>query len=246
MKVQSSGFIVQSKRLLWMVLLYALQFTLCTVFSGCAGTSAKKTAAAVVPEGIEEETVVIADFESMPNNLGGDVGVYGDGEPNWQDPKGAHSWYYDPASVGYKEANVYKGQQSFRLRNGEKGVSKGWASFNLNLGVTLDTQVEPIKIQPLNVSSYNKLVFYVKGERGGEKFNVIFRDAHSTGYVPQARVTPLPDGCPEDWTRVEILLSKIAWKIDKEKLVSVGLEFGTNVGNRQGTVFYIDEFMFVK
>jgi len=209
---------------------------------GCA----RKTPVSLVPEGQEEERVIIADFEAHPNRLGGDVGVYGDGEPNWDKQGVPHSWYYEASAPDYSVDNVAEGLQSFRLINGEKGLSQKWASFNMNLGPTLDSRVTPIKIRPLNVSSYNKLVFWVKGAHGGEQFRVIFRDAHAPDYLPQARVNPMPDGATTQWSTVEIPLSKINWQVDLKSLVSVGLEFGQNIGNRQGAMLFIDNFMFVK
>jgi hypothetical protein len=214
--------------------------------AGCASAKVQTRAAGITPEGVQPETVVIADFEAIPNSVGGDMGVYGDGEPNWAKTNTSHSWIYEPKTPGYEVKNVHKGKNSFQLINGEKMMNNNWASFSMNLGPMIDKNANPVIVQPLNVSSYQKLVFWVKGRKGGEKLNVIFRDSHAPDYMPQARVTPFPGGAPSEWTRVEIPFSKISWQVDLKSLVNVGLEFGSNLDNKQWDTFYVDDFTLEK
>jgi hypothetical protein len=218
----------------WIILAMAL------LLAGCA--TEKLVTTGIVPEGTQPETVVVCDFEALPNNLGGEIGVYGDGEPDWSKTKAPHSWIYEPSSPGgYDVKNVHAGQNSFQLINGEKGTHNTWASFSCNLGPTLDKNKSPIEVQSLNVSSYQRLVFWVKGLRGGEKFNVIFRDSHAPDYMPQVRVTPLVEGATKNWTKIEVPFSKVSWGIDLKNVVNIGIEFGNNVGNRIGTTLFIDD-----
>ncbi|MFH1369359.1 MAG: hypothetical protein ABII64_09565 [Elusimicrobiota bacterium] len=215
------------------------------LLSACA-TPQNAPKSGITPEGTQPEYVTIADFESHPNNLGGDVGVYGDGEPDWTKTSNPHSWYYDQKSPRFNEKNINGGQQSFLLINGEKGVKNGWASFAMNMGPTINREITPIEVQTLNVSSYQKLTFMVKGDKGGEKFNVIFRDSHAPDYMPQARVTLFIDGAPNQWTKVEIPLSKVSWQVDLKNLANIGIEFGSNLGNKQGAAIFLDDFRLEK
>lgn len=215
------------------------------LLSSCA-TSPAPQQNSITPEGTQPETVMIADFESHPNNLKGEIGVFGDGEPDWGRVSIPHSWYYDNKAADFDPGNIFAGQQSFLIVNGEKGLKNGWASFSMNLGPVIDSTVTPIKVQAINVSSYQKLVFMVKGAKGGEKFSVIFRDAKAPDYMPQARVVPLPEGAPKQWVKVEVPLSKISWQVDLKNLMTLGIEFGANVGNRQGAMIFLDDFRFEK
>lgn len=214
--------------------------------AGCASAKVETRPAGVTPEGVQPETVVLADFEAVPNNVGGDMGVYGDAEPNWEKTSISHSWIYEPKSPGYDKKNVHAGKNSFQLINGEKFMNNSWGSFSMNLGPIKDKTANPVIVQPMNVSSYQRLVFWVKGRKGGEHFNVIFRDSHAPDYMPQARVTPFPSGAPKEWTRVEIPFSKLAWQVDLKNLVNIGLEFGSNLDNKQWDTIYLDDFTLEK
>lgn len=190
--------------------------------------------------------ILIADFEGHPNCLNGEVGVYGDGEPDWSKPDDPHSWYLEPHLKDYKKSNVHSGAQCFRLVNGQKGVSKRWASFGVDLGPDVDISMIPKKVKSLDISKFKYLVFWVKGEKGGEKFKVLFRDSHAPSYMPQAKINPFPKGCSTKWQQVVILLSEIKNSVDLKSMDHVGLEFGSNVGNPKLAIFYVDDFAFVK
>ncbi|MDD5066429.1 MAG: hypothetical protein PHF84_05225 [bacterium] len=190
--------------------------------------------------------IMVADFEGHPNNLGGAVGVYGDGEPDWSKPAETHSWYYEPQLKDYSRKNVHSGAQSFRLVHGQKGISQQWASFGCDLGPDLDISVTPKKVKALDVSQCKSFVFWIKGAKGGEKFKVIFRDSHAPSYMPQAKTDPLPKGCTQEWQQVVIPLSGIEDRVDLRNMVHAGLEFGINTGNAKGAVFYLDDWAFVK
>lgn len=190
------------------------------------------------------EKLMVADFERCPNNVEGEVGVYGGGEPDWEAP--IHSWFYEPTLPGFSSANVKEGVKSFRLVNAMNPNRATWASFAVDLGPTLDVTVEPKKIKSLDVSSYQHLTFWVKGERGGEKFEVAFRDAKAPNYQSEVTYTPFPDGAPADWSLAKVPLSKFQGKLDLAHLDMVGLHFGQNVGNVKGAVLYVDDFEFTK
>jgi len=190
--------------------------------------------------------LVVADFESYPNNLGGSVGVFGAGEPNWEDDSVPHSWYYGELEPNFNEQNIFKGGQSFMCANGFSKEKLRWATFSLGLGKLVDTESVPIKIESLDVRGFNYLIFWVKGERGGEKFTVAFRDAHAINDLPQVTLNPMPEGARAKWQKIVVPLKPLANKIDLSQLDQVILEFGLNRGNEEGNVFYIDNFYFSK
>lgn len=202
--------------------------------------------AAIAQEEVAEEAegVMIADFESWPNNMGGEVGVYGALEPNWDDVAAVpYSWVYEPIAPGYDIVNVYKGRQSFRLVNG-LGLKPElmWGSFAMDLGPTTDLTVIPKKVESFDTSGYEYLAFWVKGEKGGERMELLIRDAHALNYMPQIK-HKLPDATTE-WQKVTVSLGQFKGRLDLTALDNVGLAFGKDVGNLKGEVIFVDDFMF--
>ena len=191
-----------------------------------------------------EGDLIIADFEGWPNNLSGEVGVYGALEPDWekvnQQPV---SWVYEVTSLNYAPENVHAGKNSFRLVNG-LGLKPEytWGSFSMDLGPTTDITAVPKKVESLDASAYKYVVFWVKGEKGGEKMELLIRDAHALNYSPQVKYK-LPDASTE-WKKVVVPLSDISGKVDITKLDNIGVAFGKDVGNLTGDTIYIDDFAF--
>lgn len=197
-----------------------------------------------VAEQAEGNSLVIADFETFPNNLGGEVGVYGSLEPNWDDKATPYSWYYGSSTPGYDQKNVHSGVQSFRLVNalGTK-KNEGWGSFSMDLGAVTDATAVPKKVQSKNVMRYKYLTFWVKGERGGEKIEVLFRDSKSPSYMPSARYKIKEANA--EWEKKAITLEEIhKLGVDLKSLDSIGIAFGPDVGNKAGAIIYIDDFIF--
>ncbi len=193
--------------------------------------------------GFAEEDLIITDFEKHPNCLGGQVGVYGAGSPNWSNTEEPYSWYYTPEVKNYKKENVVSGKQSFRLVNGNSPDSDvGWASFGLDLGPILDASVVPIKVEPLDVSGYKYLVFWAKTELGGEKLLVNFRDARSITYMPQFQYK-VKKPLTVKWQRITVPLKDV-YNVDFKSLVHTGLAFGEDASNEMGAIIYIDDFAF--
>ncbi len=193
---------------------------------------------------LEEGEILVSDFEDWPNNLGGEMGVYGALEPNWDDIITVpYSWVYEPIALGYDIANVHTGNQSFRLVNA-LGLKPelAWGSFAMDLGPTIDLTVVPKKVESLDVSGYKYLVFWVKGEKGGEKMELLIRDAHALNYMPQVKYN-LPDATTE-WHKVVIPLDELAGRVDLSQLDNIGIAFGKDIGNMKGEIVYIDDFVF--
>jgi hypothetical protein len=222
---------------MWKKIVLVILLAVSTVLSSDAG----------IAQEIEEEEIegeVIADFEGWPNNLGGEMGVYGSLEPNWDESETVpYSWVYEVVAPGYDPANVHSGRQSFRLVNalGLK-PAETWGSFAMDLGPAIDLTVMPKKVESFDVSGYSYLVFWLKGEKGGEKMELLLRDAHALNYMPQVKYK-LPDATTE-WQKIVIPLTELKGKIDLTALDNIGLAFGPDVGNLAGEIIYIDDFMF--
>jgi len=191
---------------------------------------------------------IVAHFEAHPNCLFGQLGVYGDGEPDWNAITKAkfrepYSWYYEPGKPGYDRANVHTGRQSFRLVNaGTMCASRGkrWASLGIDLGPRIGNRIKAV-----DVSDYREFVFWAKtGSKTGAKAKVLFRDAHALGYLPQASVPPVPPRIENTWKKHVVNLRRISRQVDLSKLVHVGLAFGKDVENPAGTILYIDDMAF--
>ena len=188
--------------------------------------------------------LVIADFEKWPNNLGGQMGVYGSLEPKWEDKaKVPYSWVYAPDVVGYSKDNVHSGKQSFRLVNGlGANAAESWGSFGMDMGRVVDAVPVPVKIESKDVSGYKYLTFWVKGEKGGEHMEVTFRDANAVTYTPQFKYK-IPDATTS-WQKIVVPLDKIKGKIDLTALDNVSIAFGQDVSNDKGPTVYLDDFVF--
>jgi len=190
-----------------------------------------------------EEDLVVASFESLPNNLGGEIGVYGSLETDWQDTKTPFTWYYTFSTAGYDPKNVHGGKQSFRLVNGMgTKPEETWGSVGIDLGPVIDEKSTPEKIKSADVSNYSYLTFWLRGEKGGEHLEVLFRDANSTTYEPQVKYK-VPDATTE-WQEVVIPLDRLSKSVDLKTLVHIGFAFGNDVGNERGAIAYIDDIVF--
>ena len=193
-----------------------------------------------------ENILLVTSFESTPNLLGGELGVYGDGEPDWARKGAPHSWFYESDLIYFKKVNVRSGLKSFLLVNGQKGIKNRWASFAIDLGPTLDKKSVPKKVKSFDASGYNTIVLWVKGGKGGEKFNVTVRDARSKSYKPNGIVYNPEGGCKKEWKKIKIAFDDFIGRINWAKLDSIGIEFGANAGNEKSAQIYIDDIYFEK
>ncbi|MCH7504996.1 hypothetical protein IID04_05140 [PVC group bacterium] len=193
------------------------------------------------------DELVLADFEGWPNNLGGEMGVYGSLEPDWENTSIPYSWIYDSEvkdQEGFDRAYVHSGGASFRLVNGTGAKpSSNWGSFAMDLGVTTDLTVEPKIVESRDVSSYGYFTFWIKGQNGGESAEILFRDAHAVSYMPQMKVSV--SNITAEWQQFAIPLDQVNKKIDLSQLDNVGMAFGPDVGNATGAIIYVDDFTFM-
>ncbi|MDD5063752.1 MAG: hypothetical protein PHQ35_03195 [Phycisphaerae bacterium] len=187
--------------------------------------------------------IILATFEGHPHCLFGQVGVYGDGAPDWVAIENAgysqpYTWYYEPEKPGYDPNNVHNCWQSFRLVNATEMCltqDLNWASLGLDMG----PEVNGV-ITYRDVSDYEKFVFWAKTEDNNDNnIQVIFRDANS----PQVSYYPTPRYLSTDWTEHHVNLAEISGA-DLSKLEHVGFGFGNNTGNSPGTIIYLDDIGF--
>ncbi len=194
--------------------------------------------------------IILANFEGHPHCLYGQVGVYGDGAPDWIAIENAgyiqpYSWYYEPEKPGYDVNNIHSCWQSFRLVNATEMCmtqTQKWASLGLDMGPIVDGN-----IISRDVSSYEKFVFWAKTDNtDNNDIKVIFKDADWPSNFPQVVKSPSPQYLSTTWTEHYVNLSDIndINGLNLRKLVHVGLGFGDNVGNSPGTVIYVDDMGF--
>lgn len=211
--------------------------------TGIMKKSLPMVAPPLMPE-LAEGELLVADFESWPNNLGGEIGVYGGLEPDWDTAATVpYSWVYDPKVPDYDPSCVHKGYQSFRLVNGlGRNPAAEWGSFGMDLGPTTDITTIPKKVESLDVSGYRYFTFWAKGAKGGERMRVLFRDANALNYMPQT-THDLPPLTAE-WQKMAVPLSGIGGQVDLTRLDNIGIAFGNDAGNLKGDTAYVDDFAF--
>ncbi len=180
----------------------------------------------------------VTGFETWPNALKGQMWVNGGGEPNWNEP--VQSWVYGPDTKEYKKEYVYSGAYSFRLVNARNPKNLPWASFTVDLGPITDITVEPKKVESLDVSGYGVLSFWIRGEKGGEKYQVSFRDASQR----EVTLIPYPKEASKEWKEIRIPLSSIEKEVNLLEIDAVSLNFGSSVGNPINSILYIDDIAF--
>lgn len=211
---------------------------------------------------------MITDFEFDPNHFGGKIACYG--AVGNRAEKGR--WPYS----GYCGEESYSGKKSYRLvftkhslwkpeyeqeyekspfgmnrmKTAEKlGKTKeiDWAVFMMDMGPVIDPNTVPVKIQPMDISKFRYLVFWVKGGYGSERFKVYFRDVHASIYEPQAKVKPkIKVGRNWQPVSIDLMDRRLKLKVDLSKMVQIGIGFGRPDGGRPGNVLYIDNFILVK
>lgn len=190
--------------------------------------------------------ISVADFESLKNDLGGDVGVYGSLEPDWNKTSQPYSCLYSTKihdAGNYSKKNIHKGNASFRLVHGTGAkIYEDWGSFGINLGPIRDESQNPVLIEPLNVTPYRYFTFWIKGQKGEERFAVSFRDQFAKDYLPQYKSKR--QKASKTWRKVSIKLSTISKNVALDKLVNVSVIFGKEQGSRTGDIIYIDDCAF--
>jgi tetratricopeptide (TPR) repeat protein len=196
---------------------------------------------ALVPA--EGEPLVLADFDHEPREMVFlSDGVATPFAPTLFSPEQAADYrpdpntYVTPAIFGeeYDPAMVHAGRGSYRLVLPREGEAAGVLSFNPDRDFT----------------GVAAITFWARGEAGGEKLRVIFRDA-----LDDALANPAPAAAPrvefagrfaegvfaltKEWQRYTILLSDYP-DVDFRALTGIRFSFGTDLGNPPATTLHLD------
>jgi hypothetical protein len=139
--------------------------------------------------------------------------------------------------------NVHSGKQSFRLVNalGSK-KAETWGSFSIDMGPVTDAVPVPKKVKSKDVSGFKNIEFWVKGENGGERMEILLRDSHAPSYMPQAKIAV--EAATKDWKKIVVPVSELRKSgLDVKSLDNIGIAFGPDVGNGPGATVYLDDFV---
>lgn len=206
---------------------------------------------------LKPEDVLITDFESILNCFGGSVNsvgaIEGSGYTNEYAYSGGRSYklrYNKDSLWKFEDTTDYEitGTGAKRTKSpGELPKFKKitWAVFIMNLGPIIDSSKVPTVTQPFDMSGFRYLIFWVKGERGGERFRIYIRDVHAVTYDPQVKIDP-NERVSKKWRPVMVELSRLKKKIDLKNITQIGIGFGSEDGGSPGNVMYIDNFILVK
>jgi hypothetical protein len=197
----------------------------------------------------------IAVFSSFTNILGGEPGVFGDAQPDW-DHKHCRvvSWFYPLAELGpdpFQGETVRSPHQSFALVNdsdrsvpcpGETGGGWDpyeWASFTLTLNPRNGSGESA---GPRDISGFEELRFWARAQEPGVRIKVslnigsyqfFWSKAHSVDHTGWEQIRlPLASFSPTVLTQVH----------------SLGISFGNEVNgvplNEDEDTLWVDDFSF--
>lgn len=80
--------------------------------------------------------------------------------------------------------------------------------------------------EPVDFSKF-KIVFYARGERGGENLAVALKDVDNHLAFDKGKWFPFPSKLSTSWQRAEIKLSGVPEGFDKQRVTSLRFEFGS-------------------
>ncbi len=94
---------------------------------------------------------------------------------------------------------------------------------------------------PINLSD-SKIVFYAKGQKGGENLAVAIKDRDNVTAFEKGRLFPFPDTLSTEWQMAEIFIDGSVKNFDERKVASIRFEFGTKeVRNKPGDTIFIKD-----
>ena len=95
--------------------------------------------------------------------------------------------------------------------------------------------------EPIDLAG-SKLVFYAKGQKGGERLAIAMKDRDNIQGFRQGEFHPFPAGLSNDWQRVEVPLTETAEGFDAKKVAGLRFEFGTkSTENKPGDTLFIKD-----
>lgn len=131
-----------------------------------------------------------------------------------------------------------------------EGASKLKSTADKNSLVLVNSSVSPfaratLRLNPSADLEGMKIVFYAKGTRGGEALAFALKDEDNVLAFHKGKVTPFPEGLSREWQRVEIHASDAVSEFDKNKVIGLRFEFGTNLDNKPGDTVFVKDLQFV-
>ena len=93
--------------------------------------------------------------------------------------------------------------------------------------------------RPLDLSK-SKMVFEVRGGKGGEKLAIAIKDRGNLQAFKKGFFIPTPEGLSTEWQTSEVSLVDLNENFDLKNIVSLRFEFGTkDTSNRSGDTIYV-------
>jgi hypothetical protein len=208
----------------------------------------------------------ITDFSTYNNELGGEPGVFGDGDPDWAN-RGSRlvSWFYSLAEVGdlFDPNYVRSPHQSFVLVNdsdrsdryprhaGPPGWNHDrtawnphdWASFTLTLNPNSGSSGLPI---PRDISGFEELRFWARAQDPNVGIKVFLHAESGFHFWPEE--IPVADA---DWEQITLRLDPDVLEPNApelEQVYAVGISFGNEVLgetlNDDQATLWVEDFSF--
>lgn len=98
---------------------------------------------------------------------------------------------------------------------------------------------------PLNFEG-SKVVFYAKGNRGGENIAFALKDKENISAFNKNKIYPFPASLTTDWQRAEIPLSNTSKEFDVRSVTSLRFEFGSkDTDNKPGDTIVVKDLQVV-
>ncbi len=93
--------------------------------------------------------------------------------------------------------------------------------------------------RPLNLRK-GRIVFYAKGDKGGENLGLALKDEGNIQAFHKGKVYPFPNGLTTGWQKAEVTLAGASKDFDGRRVESLRFEFGSkDTANRPGDTIMI-------
>lgn len=104
-----------------------------------------------------------------------------------------------------------------------------------------------LQLDPPMDLSRTKIVFYVKGGRGGENVAFAMKDKENIQGFYKGKIYPFPDRLSSSWQKAEIgMKDETAKDFDSRNVTSIRFEFGSkDTGNKPGDLILVKDLQWV-
>ena len=88
----------------------------------------------------------------------------------------------------------------------------------------------------------SKIVFYAKGNHGGENLAVAVKDRGNIKAFTKDKAFPFPNALTTEWQRAEIPLEGTVQAFDPKNVVNLRFEFGSkDTANKAGDTIFVKD-----